>query len=338
MWAIYTQFVGDDAFITFHYARQLAEGNGFVYNPGDYVYGTTTPLFTILMALWYALAPGNMSLGAWLGDLAASLVSLVLLSVMLQRAKMSWQMQLAALGFLSIFVKAYHMDMSAAETPLVIMLMMASWVALDSRRPALAGFLAGCLLWTRVDTILWLLALFLFSTPKRAWLLVLTAGLTYLPWVIFATIRFGSPIPFTIIAKNIAYATDITELPEHLLISLAYLSPLGFSSTLVAFLLGCITLGIALWQASYLAKNKVWLVLPIFILLELVRLILTGATMFSRYFAPLSWMVWILFATALPLLWQQSKLAHKLPVWVPRFLVFISITAQCCWKLICRVV
>ena len=55
----------DDAFITFRYSRNLLEGNGFVYNVGNRVLGTTTPLFTILMATiggilgddypWYAL-------------------------------------------------------------------------------------------------------------------------------------------------------------------------------------------------------------------------------------------------------------------------------------------
>ena len=44
--------VSDDAFITFRYARNLFAGNGFVYNTGEHVYGTTSPLF----ALWCALA------------------------------------------------------------------------------------------------------------------------------------------------------------------------------------------------------------------------------------------------------------------------------------------
>ena len=40
----------DDAFITFRYARNLLNGAGFVYNPGEQVLGTTTPLYTLLMA------------------------------------------------------------------------------------------------------------------------------------------------------------------------------------------------------------------------------------------------------------------------------------------------
>ena len=45
----------DDAFITFRYARNLLNGNGFVFNPGQLVLGTTTPLYTVLLALLAAL-------------------------------------------------------------------------------------------------------------------------------------------------------------------------------------------------------------------------------------------------------------------------------------------
>ncbi len=40
----------DDAFITFRYSRNIVEGQGFVYNIGAPSLGTTTPLYTLLMA------------------------------------------------------------------------------------------------------------------------------------------------------------------------------------------------------------------------------------------------------------------------------------------------
>ena len=40
----------DDAYITFRYARNLLAGHGFVFNPGEQVLGTTTPVYTLLMA------------------------------------------------------------------------------------------------------------------------------------------------------------------------------------------------------------------------------------------------------------------------------------------------
>jgi arabinofuranosyltransferase len=41
----------DDAYITFRYAQNLVSGMGLVYNPGEHVLGTTTPLYTFLLAL-----------------------------------------------------------------------------------------------------------------------------------------------------------------------------------------------------------------------------------------------------------------------------------------------
>ncbi len=45
----------DDAFITFRYSRNIVSGAGFVYNPGVHTLGTTTPLYTLLMALISAI-------------------------------------------------------------------------------------------------------------------------------------------------------------------------------------------------------------------------------------------------------------------------------------------
>jgi len=41
----------DDAFITLRYARNFAEGHGFVYNPGETVLGTSSPLYGLTIGL-----------------------------------------------------------------------------------------------------------------------------------------------------------------------------------------------------------------------------------------------------------------------------------------------
>jgi hypothetical protein len=45
----FTRLSLEDALITFRYARNLTDGNGFVYNVGERVLGTTTPLLTLLL-------------------------------------------------------------------------------------------------------------------------------------------------------------------------------------------------------------------------------------------------------------------------------------------------
>ena len=41
----------DNAFITYRYADNLRSGLGLVYNPGEWVLGTTAPLYAVLLAV-----------------------------------------------------------------------------------------------------------------------------------------------------------------------------------------------------------------------------------------------------------------------------------------------
>jgi hypothetical protein len=80
---VFSSWAYDDPFITFRYAQNLRAGLGFVYNPGERVLSTTTPLYTLLLAglsfLWSDLprlstliSALSLGLGAlalyWLGQ------------------------------------------------------------------------------------------------------------------------------------------------------------------------------------------------------------------------------------------------------------------------------
>jgi hypothetical protein len=61
------EFAVDDAFITYRYADNLRRGLGLVYNPGQSVLGTTTPLFALLLAAGGLVVTNLEVLGHWLG-------------------------------------------------------------------------------------------------------------------------------------------------------------------------------------------------------------------------------------------------------------------------------
>jgi hypothetical protein len=50
-----TMHVYDDAFITLRYARNLANGIGFVYQPNEWVLGTTAPAFGLINSVFFVL-------------------------------------------------------------------------------------------------------------------------------------------------------------------------------------------------------------------------------------------------------------------------------------------
>ena len=59
----------DDAFISLRYAQNLVDGNGLVYNPGEYVEGYTNLLWTLLLAIPLAAGADPVTSSTWLGVL-----------------------------------------------------------------------------------------------------------------------------------------------------------------------------------------------------------------------------------------------------------------------------
>src|SRR5712692_5599667 len=51
-YAAYSQVSYDDAYISLRYATNLAAGHGLVFNPGERVFGASTPLYVLLLALF----------------------------------------------------------------------------------------------------------------------------------------------------------------------------------------------------------------------------------------------------------------------------------------------
>src|SRR5438034_9228292 len=85
----------DDAYITFRYARNLAEGLGLVYNPGEWVLGTTAPLWAVFLAGGYKLGFTDLP---WLATVVAALCDALSVAVIVGYARaIGWRPLGAAL-------------------------------------------------------------------------------------------------------------------------------------------------------------------------------------------------------------------------------------------------
>ncbi len=78
-------FLGDDAFISFRYARNLCEGHGLVWNPGERVEGYTNFLWVILMAFGMLLKVNPEVLSNVIGIGSGVLVLLLLVRLSAER-------------------------------------------------------------------------------------------------------------------------------------------------------------------------------------------------------------------------------------------------------------
>lgn len=210
----------DDSFIIFRYADNIASGLGFVYNPGVRTLGTTTPLFTVLMALidvlvradaypWYALAVSTL----------ADCATVALLFMLMRRLTASvYPALLVGLAW-ALAPFSVTFAVGGMETSVVILWTFATVWALVNRRQWLVGVCAGLGLLTRPDAGIWILLVGLYQvgaaltaraadgtrTPSLPWRTWLAGALTIAPWVAFSWAYFGTPLPNTLGAKSIAY-------------------------------------------------------------------------------------------------------------------------------------
>jgi hypothetical protein len=207
--ALATRRTAEDALITLRYAENLAAGHGFVYNVGERVLGTTTPLYTLLLAPAAWLFGPGVAPNVWgklLNILAdgGTCILLCLWMRQLGRPKIGW---LAALLY-ALDPRAVNWNSSGMETGLVTLAGVAALTAFVCNRPLwMATALAGLTL-LRPDGLLLTGVLGIALTIKDRRLptaaFVLFLALT-LPWILFAWRYFGSPVPTSIQAKFIIY-------------------------------------------------------------------------------------------------------------------------------------
>ncbi len=128
---------GDDAFISYRYARNLVEGHGLVYNPGERVEGYTNLLWTLLVAGGLKLGLQAETAGhllSLLSGMAALLFALVYARACLPPAR-GWLAGFAPLLLLSSPSFAVWSS-SGMETPLFTAALTAALAAEARRRAA----------------------------------------------------------------------------------------------------------------------------------------------------------------------------------------------------------
>jgi len=253
----------DDACITFRYARNLLAGSGFTYNPGESVLGTTTPLYTFLMAGLGAITGGvnapfpELALGV---NALADAATCLLLIWLGRRAGARFAGWAAAVVWV-VAPFSVTFAIGGLETSLYVLLLTTTVAAAlaGGRRARITAALLGALaLLTRPDALILLgpLALErLYSAyivqPRQKISLaeVLAFGLPVLAWGTFATLTFGSPLPHSVLAKAAAYRLDshdaLIRLIQH------YATPFLEQNLLGAPL--AVALGIVLYPALYAA-------------------------------------------------------------------------------------
>jgi hypothetical protein len=191
----------DDAMITFRVAENLAYGRGFVYNVGERVQVTTTPLYSML------LVPGVWLLGsAPTAALILNIALAALIPVLAYSLGRRFSGRITGIsGALLLTLAPLLIIAFSMESYLYVALILATLDAYTARHWQLSGILAGLTALVRGDAALLgacLLVYDVLSQRRFNWRLIFPAVAIPGAWYAMATLYYGSPFPATLSAKT----------------------------------------------------------------------------------------------------------------------------------------
>lgn len=206
----------DDAYITYRYSANLLNGNGLVYNPGEWILGTTTPSFAITLATLSApFGSQAIPTTALIINGIAFTISLIL--IMLIIVQLTGKRYLAMMAMLLVMTAQSGVVIIGAgmETSLLILCIVAAHFFLLKDRALIGAIFAGLAVLVRPEgafvvgiyglTMMGILWQDYHDSLIRWFRKLIPYGiLLTLPGIIYAiltTIGYGSPIPHSIVAK-----------------------------------------------------------------------------------------------------------------------------------------
>jgi arabinofuranosyltransferase len=205
-------YVVDDAYISYRYARNLTEGNGLVFNPGERVEGYTNFLWVIFTAVGMETGLDPVLLSKALGFIFAALTLVILYLYAGRVFGLRGPLRLLP-GLLTAVSPAFAVwTLAGLETAffafLVTLAVLAHLDAVRRGRTPLGSSVALLLAaLTRPEGLLVAAVLFIDLLRRRPgaagaglWLLPLAAG--YVPYFIWRYAYYGFLLPNTFYAKT----------------------------------------------------------------------------------------------------------------------------------------
>lgn len=208
VWAWSLRWIGDDAFISFRYARNLLDGHGLVYNVGERVEGYTNFAWTLLIAgagaFGFDLAQASVVLS--LACFASTIALIVVLSARIAADARPVAFSLAAVVFAANYASA-SFGTSGLETMFCTFAVVLALERALAGAPFTAGLAGIVATMAHPDHALFYAALgvamVLVGTPKATLSrYALPFLLVFIPYFIWRWSYYGYFFPNTFYAKS----------------------------------------------------------------------------------------------------------------------------------------
>ena len=218
----------DDAYHAYIMARNLVEGNGFVYNIGERATASSCPLFTLVIAGGYFLLR-NMFISSLIICIAFSTAAYAIITKHFCKNKnqiiLSFIILVGSVSFISYTTAGLENCMLFFLAALFMVTYFEN-ETFDFKRLLIIALLISLIAMTRMDAVLIFapMAVYVYLVKREGVSFIKAVGtgilglLPFILWELFATFYFGFPFP------NTAYAKLGTNFPlkEYIIRGLQY--------------------------------------------------------------------------------------------------------------------
>jgi Dolichyl-phosphate-mannose-protein mannosyltransferase len=220
-----TQRRFEDGLITITHARNAAHGLGLIHHPGEgHVQGFTSAISVLVPLVGELIGHAFHKGGGFFAIRSVSLLAFVATMVyaylLARRLGVGRWPTFFVLAYLAFEYNQIFYGMAGMETQIAVAVLLAGVFHVMRGEWVLSGALLGLGVLSRPDFLLWvapaIVAIFLRS--RRGALKAAAAGTAVvLPWLIFTTAYYGSPVPNTIHAKADRYLSfpKFSDGPAH---------------------------------------------------------------------------------------------------------------------------
>ncbi|MGB6032593.1 MAG: hypothetical protein WBH55_07145, partial [Bacteroidota bacterium] len=288
----------DDSYIFFSYAQNLANGEGYIFNPGERVNATTSPLYTVLLALLYTVFRFIPFVTIPLIGHTIGAISLFLLSFFLMQSFSSEKPTLFPFVLPLVFLTSPLLPRGTGMEAFLTMMLAVMCLYYYMRGRLLAASLAcSFAVLARPDMLLMAGVLLIYDIIRNRRLPRISMAVAFLlpilAWMAFSLSYFGTPLPSTLSAKLAQvdvgfWGTGLVFFKGLMTGYMWYGGPV-----LGAAVAAAVFLGIIVWRAMYkdwsLFRNPVFHVIILWSVLYLVFYgLVLNTPAYSWYYTPLA--------------------------------------------------
>ena len=212
LWLIAVEPPLEDAFISMQCARNLWNGEGLVFNPGEHVEAISNLLWTFLLALLGGSLGNYLIASKLLGYLMSGMTLFLVIHLTYKFTKNFWILAFTS-GLLMLSPFFLTFSVYGLESPLQTLLFLSLLLSVVEKRWWMTGTVLGLISWCRPEGFFFLPPVFLLiglwerKEVKWSKVLIPSLGLTAL-LLIFRLVYYQGVLPNTVYAKSIALVSD----------------------------------------------------------------------------------------------------------------------------------